>query len=118
MDTRDQISALVERLLAEGPIGMSAAARLYGTYRDGRPTHPSTPTRHHMQGVTLPDGTLVRLEAVRISGRLMTSRAAVARFIAAQQSWAAPQVVRAARTPAARSRAADAAAAELDAAGF
>ena len=75
----------VGRILTEGPLGMSAAARLLGTFRDGKPTHPSTLVRWHHRGVTLPDGRTVRLEAVRINGRLVTSRAAVIRFVAAQQ---------------------------------
>jgi hypothetical protein len=78
MPEPDEVVSLVDRILSEGPIGMSAAAKLYGTFRNGRPTHPSTPIRHHLRGVTLSDGRVVRLDAVRISGRLMTSRAAVA----------------------------------------
>lgn len=112
------VSTLVERILSEGPIGMSAAARLYGTFRGGRPTHPTTPTRHHLRGVTLPDGRVVRLEAVRIAGRLMTSRAAVARFITAQQPDEEPAVAPAPRSPSARRRASEAAAEQLARAGI
>jgi len=85
MPDSTEIESTVDRILTEGPIGMSAAARLYGSYRAGRPTHPSTPTRHHLHGVTLPDGRVVHLEAVRIAGRLMTSRGAIVRFLTAQQ---------------------------------
>ena len=55
--------------------------------------------------VVLPDGRTVRLEHVRIGGRLMTSRAAVLRYIAAQQP--APDPTPAdppARSPAERRR--------------
>jgi hypothetical protein len=38
-----------------------------------------------IKGVRLPDGTVVKLEAIRIGGKLMTSKAAVLRFFAAQQ---------------------------------
>lgn len=114
----DAIETLVDRILAEGPIGVAVAAKLYGTFRDGRPTHPSTPTRHHLRGVTLPDGTVVRLEAVRIAGRLMTSRAAIIRFLAAQQVTTDPTPPTTARSPAACKRAAAVAAAELDSLGI
>ena len=110
--------SLVERILSEGPIGMSAAARLYGSFRGGRPTHPTTPTRHHLRGVTLPDGRVVRLEAVRIAGRLMTSRAAVARFITVQQPDESPTVSPVPRSPSARRLASDAAADQLARAGI
>jgi len=78
-------TTIVDRILDEGPIGMSAAAKIYGSFRCGRPTHPSTPIRHHLHGVVLADGRTIRLEAIRIGGRLMTSRAAVVRFVAEQQ---------------------------------
>jgi hypothetical protein len=95
--------SLVERLVAEGPIGMSAAAKLYGTHRGGRPTHPSTPTRHCLKGVPLADGSTLHLEFFRIHGRMMTSRQAVLRFFSAQQRAVAPQP-NPGRTPTRRQR--------------
>lgn len=107
---------LVERIVSEGPIGLAAAAKLYGVYRGDRPTAPSTPYRHHTKGVPLADGTIVKLEAIRISGRVMTSRAAVLRFFAAQNSATNPQPVK--NVPRReRQAAADAAEKELDALG-
>lgn len=79
-------SDAVDRILSEGALGMSAAARLLGTFREGRPTHPSTVARWHRDGVTLADGRVIRLEAIRVNGRLVTSRGAIVRFIAAQQT--------------------------------
>ena len=115
MPEKNQIESLVERILSEGPLGMSAIAKIYGSFRDGCPTHPSTPTRHHLRGVTLPDGTIIRLEAVRISGRLMSSRAAVARFISQQQQEFPPSVPPTpVHSPASRNRTAEAASKELD----
>jgi hypothetical protein len=79
---------LVKRLMTEGLIGMSAAARRLGTFRDGKPTHPSTITRWCVVGVSLDDGTKLKLEHVRMggrNGRLCTSEAALVRFIEAQQ---------------------------------
>jgi hypothetical protein len=114
-----ELGALVETILAEGPIGMTGAARLYGSFRSGRPTHPSTPTRHHLHGVRLPCGAIIRLEAVRIGGRLMTSKAAVTRFIIAQQAGAHKEAVPIGQpTPSARNSAAASASRELDAMGI
>ena len=57
-------------------------------------------------------GAVVRLEAVRVGGRWLTSRAAVARFVAALTAAASPAAlpVPARPTAAARSRAAEKAA--------
>lgn len=84
MQETTSVAELVNRIITEGPIGMSAAARLLGEFRAGKATHPSTVSRWASVGVQLSSGQTVRLEAVRISGRLMTSRAAIIRFVAAQ----------------------------------
>src|SRR5262249_12902383 len=113
----DYVSELIDRLLAEHPVGMSQAARLLGTFRGGRPCHPSTIVRWCNPGVRLPDGGQLRLEHARVAGRLMTSRPALLRFLAAQQS---PDVVlktELPRSPADRRRANAGAEAELDALG-
>lgn len=75
----------VERLLRESPIGLTQAANLCGTFRDGKVTHPATLTRWATKGVRLPDGRVLRLETMRLNGRLLTSRPALVRFIRAQQ---------------------------------
>jgi len=97
--TNNPVAELVELILDEGPIGMSAAAKLYGTFRNGKAPHPSTPTRHATHGVRLADGSVVRLAAVRVSGRLVTSRERVVEFIASQQRACEPPPI---QTPAAR----------------
>jgi len=79
------ILQFVERLAAEGLIGLSTAASFYGRGRQGKATCPGTLTRHYHDGITLPDGTVVKLEAIRVGRKLMTSKAAVLRFLAAQQ---------------------------------
>ena len=101
---------LTERILAEGSISLSAAARLLGSHRQGRPTHPSTISRWAQRGYRLPGGQTVRLEAVRVCGKLVTSRPAVIRFIAAQQPASTRESVPPVRTPAQRQQAAEAAA--------
>ena len=75
----------IERIIAEGAIGMTETARLLGTFCGGKKSHPSTPTRWCLTGVRLGDGRILRLEHYRTAGRLMTSRAALVRFLAAQQ---------------------------------
>jgi hypothetical protein len=106
----DSISGQIERLLAETPIGMAETARLLGTFRGGRPCHASTPVRWCLTGVKLPDGRTLRLEHYRTAGRLMTSKPALLRFLAAQQGEIpAPPP----RSPAQRTRDATAAAREL-----
>jgi hypothetical protein len=102
----DAISAQIDRIITEGAIGMAETARLLGTFRGGRPCHTSTPTRWCLSGVRLADGRILRLEHYRQAGRLMTSRAAVLRFLAAQQDPATLAAAAQPRTPAARKRAA------------
>ena len=112
----DSISQLIERLIQEGPIGMTQVGRLLGTFRGGKPCHPSTPTRWCLSGVRLPGGRILRLEHYRTAGRLMTSKAALIRFLAAQQQPVdVPDV--APRSPAERRRAAETAAEQLEALG-
>ena len=113
ISTRES-AGLVDQIMSEGPLGMSAIARLCRSFRGGVSTHPSTPPRWHTKGVVLADGRVGRLEAVRVNGRLISSRAALLRFIEAQQgpspTAASPPTV----SPTARKQAAAAASAELD----
>lgn len=107
----DSVSQHIQRLLDEGPIGMAQVAKIVGTFRLGKPCHPSTPTRWCLYGVRLPDGTVLRLEHYRTAGRLMTSTPAVVRFLVAQQTDPPPPPPRSA---AERNRAAEAAGSELE----
>jgi hypothetical protein len=96
----DPVSDRVDRILSEGPIGASEAARLLGVFRGGRPTHPSTPVRWMLSGVQLPDGRRIKLEHIRVANRLMTSRAALIRFLAAQQDPGSTPMIEPPRSPA------------------
>lgn len=108
----------VDRIIAEGAMGMGPIARLVGASRGGRPTAPSTVTRWHTHGIRLPDGRLVFLEAIRLGNRLVTSRQAFLRFLHAQQSPAGGQPAAGpVRPPAARNRASEEAAKSLEAMG-
>ncbi len=119
------IPALVETILAETPIGMTEAAKIFGTFKGGKPVHPSTIARWHLKGILLPRRTRLHLEAIRINHRLVTSRAAVIRFIEAQQEDPPPGSTPASvplspvpRSPTRRQRASATAEAELKAAGI
>jgi hypothetical protein len=111
-------ATMTARLVSEGLLGLAPASRLFGTTRNGRPKHPATLTRYYHDGVRLANGRVVRLECVKVGSQLMTSEAAVLRFIAEQQDdapGASTPNNQPTPTPARRQRAAAAASAELDA---
>jgi hypothetical protein len=64
----------------ESTISLSQAARMLPPGRRGRPVSLSCVLRWVLDGAKAPDGTLVRLEAVRLGGRWITSVEALARF--------------------------------------
>ncbi len=110
--------ALVERIVAEKPIGVMQASRLLGTFGLGKPCNPGTVARWIMAGVKMPDGSVLKLEAIRAGSRLMTSKPAVLRFLSRQQGTPTPTgTTPAPRSPAARQRDSEAAAAQLTAIG-
>jgi hypothetical protein len=84
----------------------------------GRERGVSGPTvfRWATRGCRAADGTRVRLEYARIGGRLLTSRAALDRFLVALNSPPEPSAT--SNTPARRSRAAVSASAELEREGW
>jgi hypothetical protein len=90
------LTTLVERILSEGPIRLAAAAPIVEISHGGKPPHPATMTRWALQGVRLKDGSKIKLEAIRVGNRLMTSRAAVVRFLEAQQDLPAAPAPRSA----------------------
>jgi hypothetical protein len=85
--------------------------------RNGRPTHVSTVFRWMLRGVRLPSGAVVRLEAIRMGGRWLTSKEALQRFAEAQTQHqdSRPEPP---RSPARRQHANQRAAAELDGLGL
>ena len=113
LETTEQ---LVERLISEGLISMAQAAKMYGSCRGGAATHPATLTRKCLKGDLLPNGTRRKLEHVRVANRLMTTRQAVIRHIAAITTATNSPTGNAApvRSPAARHRASEQAGKELE----
>ena len=106
-------------LLREQVYPFAKAAQFVPPARNGRKTHISTLLRWATKGAKAPDGTVVRLEALRLGGRWVTSREAIQRFAAAltprpDVTGDAPRT----RTAASRQRASERAAAELDGLGL
>jgi hypothetical protein len=71
-------------LSAEKLISLSQVARNMPPFRSCRPVNPSTVLRWIIKGARLSGGERVRLEALRLGGRWLTSMEAVGRFIAIQ----------------------------------
>lgn len=106
-------------LSAEQTLSLVQAAALLPPARQGRPVSPSCVFRWIKDGVRTPDGRTVRLEAVRLSGRWLTSREALQRFAEAQTPEFADSTPTNARpTVKAQKRAADRAGAELEGLGI
>jgi hypothetical protein len=102
-------------LTSETLLPLADACRLIPPARNGRRTHISTVLRWIPRGTSSPSGEVVRLEAVRLGGRWMTSREALQRYadrLTPHPTTDAPATPP--RTPTARRRASDRAAAELD----
>jgi hypothetical protein len=100
-------------ITAETPISLAAAARLVPPARRGKRTHLSTLLRWILTGATAPDGSRVRLDAVRLGGRWMTTLGALQRFAAALTPRVGDEAPASARSPTARTRASERADAEL-----
>jgi Protein of unknown function (DUF1580) len=103
-------------LTAEKPLPLKDACHLIPPGRNGRRTHLSTVLRWVIRGVRATGGSVVRLEAVRLGGRWVTSREAIQRFAerltpCLDDGDAAPAL--APRTPRQRRKAADKAGDEL-----
>jgi Protein of unknown function (DUF1580) len=83
----DTVSEAVPQVLAEIQSGeglsLSAAGRLFPGHRGGASVDPSTVFRWVTKGTRTARGQTVKLEAVRVGTRWLTSRGAVARFVAA-----------------------------------
>jgi hypothetical protein len=105
-------------LTTETPMSLVQVARQQPPGRGGRPVTLGCVLRWILDGARGPSGERVRLEAIRIGGRWVTSREALQRFADRLtphlEGDAAPKL----RTAAKRQRASDQAAAELAKAGI
>jgi hypothetical protein len=93
----DTVPETVPQVLAEIHAGdglsLSAAGRLFPGHRGGTSVDPSTVFRWVTRGTRTPGGVFVKLEAVRVGVRWLTSRGAVARFVAALTAASGPAPV-------------------------
>lgn len=103
-------------LLSESIVSLGEAARLFPGCRGAKRVSPSTVWRWCSKGTRRPDGQLVRLEHFRLGSRVMTSREAIARFVAALTDMPTTTALPT-RTPAARTAASRRAEEELKANG-
>ncbi len=101
-------------LTAETLLSLSQAARHLPPGRRGRPVSMSCVLRWVLNGVPGPDGGRVRLEAVRLGGRWITSREAIQRFAERLTPRVEGQPAAVPRTPDRRRRASERAAADLE----
>ena len=112
----EAVPQVLTEIQVGGGLSLSAAGKLFPGHRGGKSVDPSTVFRWVTRGTRIGDGLMMRLEAVRVGGRWLTSRGAVARFVAALTAAADPATATTAppvRTSAARCRASEKAAAAL-----
>lgn len=64
----------------EATLSLPEAAKLIPVGRQGRPLNISTLLRWILSGAKAPDGEVVRLDAIRLGSRWITSKEALARF--------------------------------------
>ena len=81
-------------LTGEPLITLSQAASRYPGHRGARRLHPATLTRWILRGVLALDGGRIRLEAIRVGCRWLTSEGALARFATALGTPGVPVPVR------------------------
>jgi hypothetical protein len=101
-------------LASETKIPLARVAAEIPPARGGRKTHISTVLRWITRGARAPDGTRVKLEAIRLGGRWFTTRQALARFAEALTPRLDSAPAAAPRPRSRRQRASDRAAAELE----
>jgi hypothetical protein len=112
----DAVPRVLTEIQSGGGLSLSAAGRLFPGHRANGSVDPSTVFRWITKGMRTAGGQTVKLEAVRVGGRWITSRGAVARFVAALTTAADPVSTTPSpprRTSAARRRASEKAAATL-----
>ena len=99
-------------------IRLSQACRELPPGRNNSRPHLSTLLRWILTGATAPDGRRVKLAAVRLGGKWLTSRVALAEFAAALTPSTDDQATPSPRTPVQRRRASERAARGLESVGI
>jgi hypothetical protein len=101
-------------ILNEATISLAEACQLLPRGRNGAKPHLSTLIRWISKGAPRPDGTRIRLSAVRVGAKWVTSRQALQRFAVALTPLAEDSQRTTHRTPRQRQRASECAAKQLD----
>jgi hypothetical protein len=112
--TAPAVSQVLAEIGGGQGLSLSEAARLFPASRGKGRLHPATIWRWICQGVELSDGSRLRLEAVRLGGRFLTSKEALLRFAAAQNAAGGAASAPAVRSAAQRKRGNADAARQLD----
>ena len=107
-------STISAEVLAGTGLSLAKAARHIPPFRNNKPTSPSTIYRWIAVGVTLANGMRLRLEAIRLGGRWLTSTQAIERFILAQTPKFDETPIPSPRTTTQRAKAAERAGRQLD----
>src|SRR5262249_3804223 len=102
----------------ETTLSLTAAARMLPPGRRGRPVTLSCVLRWILDGVKLPSGEVVRLEASRLGGRWITSVEALERFAERQTPRLDEDHAPGPGSPTKRQRASERAAKELERVGI
>jgi len=106
-----------EQLLQEVEDGLgmplTALAKRVPPTRQGRPVTLGCPLRWILDGVRSPNGNIVRLDAVRLAGRWITTPGALRRFMLAQTPTIGAESKPVARSPKRKQAAAERAGSEL-----
>jgi hypothetical protein len=100
--------------ISETTLSLIQAARLLPPGRNGRPVTLSCVLRWVLRGAPGPNGERVRLEALRLGGRWLTSREAIQRFAESLTPCLDTPPAPLPRTPTQRVKAAAKAGKELD----
>jgi hypothetical protein len=107
-------STITSEVLSGSGLSLSQAARRFPPFRESKPVAPSTVFRWIASGVRLQDGRRIRLEAVRLGGRWLTSEQAIQRFIDRQTPNLDTDPTPRAPTPTQRAKRADRARKKLE----
>jgi hypothetical protein len=95
---------VIAEITGGGGLSFTQAARLLPPARKDRPVHPSCVFRWATSGSSAMDGHRVKLESARIVSRLLTSKQALERFVAALSGPISTETMPEMRTPAASTR--------------
>jgi hypothetical protein len=105
-------------ILSESTLSLTQAARRLPPGRGNRPVSLSCVLRWVLDGAKAPDGTRIKLEALRLGGRWVTSAEALRRFAEALTPQAGSTPNPKVRTPTARQKAIERAEKVLEKAGI